>query len=87
MRAGEDVERGAEAGEAHCLLPGSSVSVGEEQMNAKGLWPWFKRKEVTTDLIALLLRVCLSDMLPGPEDEMPGRCVFESSAAGYMQLV
>lgn len=76
MRAGEDVEGGVEAGEAHCVLPGSSVSVGEEQMNAKGLWSWFQRKEVTTDLIALLLRVCLSGTLPGPEDEMPGRYVF-----------
>lgn len=74
MRAGEDVERGAEAGEAHCLLPGSSVSVEEEERNARGLWSWL-RKELITDLIAVLLRVCLSGMLPGPEDEMPGRCV------------
>lgn len=54
-RAGEDRERGVEAGEAHCVLPGSSVSAGGEQRNATGLWSWFRREEVTSDLIALLL--------------------------------
>lgn len=45
MRAGEDIERGAEVGETHCLLPGSSVSVGEEQMHAKGFGLGLKERK------------------------------------------
>lgn len=52
--------------------------LSEGIVNARGLWYQFKRKEGAADLIALLLWVCLSGVLPGPQDEISDMCAFES---------